>query len=301
MASAEVCPSCPPSRARVPRRPQLCEGCRSRLAGTLAELPELVQQLLERSYTDGVGWRLDAANRPIEQPVDGVARALPAGSVMSKAKAQRVSGTREKPAPLPLTVVDLTDQARYGAVSDPYGDQHGEIAVKTILDTAVRDIRTHRATRTHPRMSEGLPLLSAQHLTAWLIERLDDICNDYPAVAEFAIDVYRLRSVCRAQLGLRERDDEIKDGTTCPKCDHLSTLYRANGSTYIECYTCDILMSIIEYEQWLDVCTTDLIHLRGMVCNTCGYDRIYTRKSDRIHTHCGWCDWHAILTESSAA
>lgn len=281
---------CPPGRNRVPRRLVVCDGCRSWLSAMLIELPGYVDELLVRQLDpDTAPYRGRTAKDQVSR--DPVADLIPAASVASKVKAPRVSGSREQPAPLSLNAVDLTLPARYGTVRDEFGDQIGEHAVLTILDTWVREIRAHR------HRGEGLPSLTVDRLAGWLTVRLDDICDDFEPVVDLAADVKHLRGALRAQLGLAGPDIDIKEGITCPKCDRQE-LYRRAGGKHVECGNCPVLLTLDEFERWTKVSAADLIHLRSVVCEDCGRNQIYRLKGTAM-TRCGWCEWHILLKEEA--
>ena len=248
----------------------------------LRELPGHVGELLVRE--------LDPDPAPRRAGVDPTA-VLPAASVASTAKAPRVTGSRERPAPLPLNVVDLTAPARYGTVHDEFGDQIGEQAVMSILDIWVRDIRGHRG------RGEGLPLLSVQHLVDWLLVRHDDTCDDFPAIADLAGDVKHLHGVLRAQLGLTGPEVDVKAGVSCPKCDRQE-LFQHAGSDRIECHNCPMLLTIDEFDRWCRLSSVNLIHIRGVFCKDCGKENFYRFKGTAM-SYCGWCEWHPLIREAS--
>jgi hypothetical protein len=276
------CSVCPPGRDRIPRRPAVCDACRSWLASVLDELPGYVDELLVR--------QLDLDSAPHRAGVDLVADLMPAASIASKAKAPRITGSRERPAPLPLNIIDLTANARYNTVTDSFGDQTGEHAVLTILDTWVRELRQHR------HKGEGLPLLSPRHLADWLLLRLDEACDTFESVADMAGEVRHLRGALRATLGLAGPDTDLKDGVYCPRCDHQE-LYHQTGSQYIECGNCPALLTLDEFSQWVKLSSANLVYLRGMTCETCRRGQMYRIKGTAM-PRCGWCEWHILIAEA---
>lgn len=284
--NAMTCPVCPPERARLPRRPRTCDACRDRLAAQLTEIPELVEELKLRELVVD-----DAPNRAGRDPV---ADDLPAASIASR-RGVRVTGTKEKPAPLNLDVVDLTSRARAGTVHDRFGDQVGYQSAATVLDTWMREARDHLAVR-----GQGLPDPTVLALAGWLSVRLDDLMDSFPAIGEMAAEIRVLRAVLRAQLGLVGYDDELKDGVVCPKCDHRAALHQANGSAHIECGVCGVLLTVDEYNRWAGLLAANLTWLRGQTCPSCGLNRLY-KFQDNEDIHCGWCGPTEEITNGTDA
>jgi hypothetical protein len=162
----------------------------------------------------------------------------------------------------------------------------------TLLDTWVRNIREHRG------RGEGLPLLSVSRLVNWLTVRLDDTCDTFEPVADMASDFRHLRGVLRAHLGLAGPDITYKDGR-CPKCDRHE-LYQHAGSDRIECGSCPNLLTLDEYAAWARLSATNLVHLRGQVCETCRREQMYRIKGTAM-PHCGWCEYHRLVGTGEAA
>lgn len=276
---SQPCRVCPPERARIPHRGLVCDSDRARLATQLSEIPDLVAELRIRETV------LDEA--PNRGGRDPVADETPAASIAAR-RGQRVTGTRERPAPISINALDLTDQARGGTVHDAFGDQVGELSAATILDLWVQELRIWRGRR------EGLPRPNVNALVHWLSgERLEDACDSFPAVGDMAAEIRRLRSVLRAQLGLVGTDDELKDGVVCPKCDSRAGLYQSNGSDRIECAVCGVLLTVDEFNRWTKLLAANITWLRGQVCPSCGAGRLYTFRGFP-EVHCGWCKIHRV-------
>jgi len=277
------CVTCPPGRNRIPRRGLVCDGCRSWLAGMLSELPSYVAELLIREPVP------DAA--PHRAGTDPVAELLPAASVASKTGAPRVSGSRERPAPTSVNVIDLTSNPRYGCVHDEYGDQVGEHAVLTILDTWVRDLRRHRS------KGERLPTLTVDQLANWLTVRIDDACDTFEPITDLADDIRHLHNALRAHLGLAGPDVDLKEGVSCLSCDHQE-LYHHAGGKFVECGNCPVLLTLDEFDRWVRLSATSLVYLRGTACETCNRHQMYRLKGTAM-PRCGWCEWHTIIKEAA--
>jgi ribosomal protein S27E len=106
-----VCPQLRPGEPRIYERPQVCEGCRSRLRSLLAELLESYVQVKLLKSTGG---------------------------------GAKVSGSRTPPLPLAVDSLDLTLPSHTAAVHDDYGDQVGHPSVASVLDSWARDWQTYR-------------------------------------------------------------------------------------------------------------------------------------------------------------
>lgn len=212
---ADPCPVCV---RRPPRRAQVCDACRSRTRHQLTAIPDLLADL------DPQG----------------------AGAIRVN-----VTGSPTAPVPVNLAVLDVLAPARPGSLG-PYTralagadhDQTGPLSTATLLDHWARDWAAHRA------VGEHLPVPTVPVLTGWLRTRLDDACDDHPAIAEFAVDIHehhRLLHVMGGDLDL----PEYKGGIPCRRCDTVGSLYHQNGSDWIECSVCPDLVSPAEYDRWI--------------------------------------------------
>lgn len=191
---------------------QVCAGCRSWLTRTLTEIVELYAL-------------------------------LPANLMPGQAQGQRVSGSREAPLPLRVDPLDLTMPARAAVVHDPLGDQVGLLSVATVLDSWVRDWRDVRG------KGEGLPGPTVVELGQWLAVRLDDACDDHPAIDEFADEMKALGHQLRRAVGRFEIRPEHLD-VPCRRCD-LMDLHRLPGEDRVECGSCGDLLTEDEYLRWI--------------------------------------------------
>lgn len=225
MSNADPCVVCRNPK-RIPNRPMVCDGDRQRLGSMLAEIPDLYA-------------RLDAARAG-------------AGS------GPKVSGSREAPVPVSLDAVDLAAPARAGSVGirtrgdwstkggDP--DQVGYLPVATELDTWVRDWITQEwCPGAH------LPTPTVAILGGWLRTRLDDACDQHPAVDEFAADVKRVhRSLTRAIGELRNTGERVG---TCPSKlrddTRCNTTLRADP--YVDQIACPRCGTTWPRRQWLQL------------------------------------------------
>lgn len=164
--------------------------------------------------------------------------------------AVRVSGTREAPLPLSVDVLDLTLDARAGALSRQgrelaakFGDQVGRLSVATVLDGWVRDWCEKRG--------EHLPVPTVATLARWLSDRLDWACDHHDAVDEFVADIRSLHGVLRSTTGDVAAPPK-KLPAPCNACDHL-TLFRHAGDAYpVRCHWdgCGAALTEDEYTRW---------------------------------------------------
>lgn len=183
---------------------------------------------------------LCAVEAPWRWPADPIAYHLASGPVPGPSAGGRVTGSREPPLPIRTDAHDLAMPAR---VLPPYNeDQVGHPPIAAVLDGWVRDWRTHRS------RGEGLPEPTVEMLSEWLLNRLDDAADTHPAVDEFGEDLRGIHGALRAQLGVVETPD-YKVGVPCRECNRL-TLYRSNGSDYVECGSCPSLLSPDDYTRW---------------------------------------------------
>lgn len=226
-----LCVTCAQLRQGEPRiydRKAVCEPCRSRLRTLIREIDE---------YYDG----------------------LPDQLARSGGVGQRVSGSREAPLPLRVDPLDLMLPARTAAVHEPpctctefrrpecrrghpHLDQTGQVSVATRLDAWVQDWRDVLG------LNEGLPRPDVKHLTAWLLNRLEDACDGHPAIDDFAFEMRELASVLRRTVGASEVKPEHLD-VPCRRCDLLD-LHRLPGEDRIECGSCGCLMTETEFNTW---------------------------------------------------
>lgn len=242
-----VCPQLRQGEPRIYDRPQVDEGCRSRLRALLGEVVEHYAVLtLEKGPGGGA----------------------------------KVSGSRTPPLPLSLNALDLTMPPHHGAVTEfrapqyvlveeivevwiparpdqdeyrteeralrwrkrtgelgPSGDQVGEPSAPTILDSWARDWQTYEWAL--------LPAPTVPLLAAWLTERLDWACDTHPAIDDFAGQINDLAG--RLRPGAPRA--EFKLGVPCRECERL-TLFVWPGGDYVECGSCPSLLTPIEYERW---------------------------------------------------
>lgn len=207
------CVACPQLRDGTPRvyaRPQVCDGCRSRLRSLLAEVLDSYAQL-HTSPGAGVG--------------------------------QRISGTPAHRLPLNEDALDLTMPPHLAAVHDEHGDQTGEPAVADVLESWARDWQTYLPTW------QSLPAPTVSALVGWLTDRLEWACDQHSAVDDFAHEIRHMAAVLRAVAGLNRPPVEYKAGVPCRECERVA-LFRWPGSDWIECGACPSILSPAEYARW---------------------------------------------------
>lgn len=209
--------NCVICQQRPHERAQACEACRTRLGHTLANIHTL--------------WtRLPEAFEP------------------GRSKSQRVSGSRETPAPANLDAIDLSARARPGSRA-PYvrgllgldDDQIGHLSLATGLDAIARDWRDTLCPDHH------LPAPTVPELITWLANRAEDACNRHPAIDEAVDELEGFRATLRGILGDFAPRPQLCKGVACKKCD-LRALYR--GEQWITCGNCGLLYSHDEYHEW---------------------------------------------------
>lgn len=238
--------SCPTCRRRNPRVEQLCDVCRSRLRAWLFDIPDLYHQLSEgepsvREYR-GARLIVDDDNVVLgEVPhFDHVSNVLPAGGAPAGFRLGPISGSKERRLPINEDAADLTGPVRSAGVAVLDEDAVGYASVASVLDFWVTDWRALRGA------GERRPSATVPELARWLLDRLDDACDNAPSIGEFFEAVRRLRGALQGQLGQIEIPD-YKRGVSCPRCAAL-TLVHHSGSDRIECGSCPALLSFIEYD-----------------------------------------------------
>lgn len=243
--------SCPTCSRRDPRRPQLCEVCRSRLRAWLFDIPSLYAELEERSEERSAPSDVRVGEVVVRGkyggtlatvgPRDAVAYHLPSGASSSASRGGPISGSKERRLPIDTDAVDLTGPVRSAGTAVLDEDAVGYESVATVLDFWVEDWRAFRGA------GERRPSATVPELTRWLLDRLDDAMDHSPSVDEFFHVVRRLRGALQARLGLVDIPD-YKRGIPCPRCLAL-TLVHHSGADRVECGSCEALLSFLEYDE----------------------------------------------------
>lgn len=164
---------------RLPDYPQVCTGCRTRLA---ADLTDLVAAHASLSAEPGCS------------------------------ATERITGTRERPLGVRVAVLDLMLPARHTTgVRDVYGDQGGLTPVAVLLESWARDWAGI--------LGHMLPAPTVAILGRWMGLRLEWACDVHPAIDEYTTEVRSALAACRAAMGDRASRPELCEGVACPKCD----------------------------------------------------------------------------------
>jgi len=144
--------------------------------------------------------------------------------------------------PIRVTVVDLTlSNASTEPIHDTSGDQHGEVPIVARLGSWARDWIETRG------IGEREPVPTAPVLVSWLLVRLDDECDQHPAIDDFARETRILLATIRRVLNM-EKPQTVRYGAPCPRCG-TKTLKRAVGAQWIECGDCGRLWGEEDYAQ----------------------------------------------------
>jgi hypothetical protein len=246
------CVVCTPGRADhghqpvIPERGLTCEGCRRWARSILGDIAALHADLTtDPDAADATTWqRKDANGRDITCGPDPVNAAVPSGPTAPIKVDANVSGSREAPVPVNVDLIDLTGHVGgvnlTGRAEDD--DQVGYVAAVTVLDQWMQILIDHRGRGEH-RPTPTMP-----ELCRWIVDRLDDACDNFPAVDEMLWQLADLRAALRSHAGLTDRP-ELKTGIPCRRCD-TKALFRLNGSPYVECGACGDLMTADEYDRW---------------------------------------------------
>lgn len=254
---ASSCVTCPVLRPdndpRLPHYPPVCDGDRALLDRHLVEIANLSDALTNpeppvvdvRRYERfdrngdslGTGWADPTA------AVGGVA------PINSRSKQPDVSGSRDKPLPIPVHIVDLQAPLRPVRVSQPFRgdaqDQIGHIPVAVMLAEWVRNWRDTLWPGQH------LPKPGIDQLVVWLRTRLQDACDQHPGIADFAEEIRNTRSALRSAAGETEPQPELCVAVPCKRCD-LVTLFRQPGGD-VACANpdCQTVLRADEYADWV--------------------------------------------------
>jgi hypothetical protein len=205
----------------------VCDSDRQRLARDLRELPDLYAL-------------------------------LPSVLAPQDSAGEKVSGSREAPIPVDVDVVDLLGEARQpeptARAREHPEDAIGNLSVASILDQWVRDWRDHRG------KGENLPAPTVASLAGWLGVRLDEACDDHPAIDDFAVELRRLTTALRSALRLRRHIERLP--APCPSCDTVA-LYREvdpvkGASEWVECGSCHRLWREEEYRRLVVILDEEL-------------------------------------------
>lgn len=180
---------------------------------------------------------------------DTISQLLPGAPTPSPSNQPRVAGSRERRLPIDAERLDLLLPVVPGYVRDPRHDQIGHHSVATLLNEWVAE--WHDRWHYH----ESYPRTDAIHLIDWILAptRLQRICQEAEALADFAEELRGLRSRLRYALGDVEKKPVIMWGVSCPRCQLVSQLRLdpEDPDNYRECGSCGLMLSRDEYLQHL--------------------------------------------------
>ncbi len=189
-------------------RPRVCIVCRTRMA---RDLDDLLNAYLELDAEPG------------------------------RAGGPRVTGTREKPLPARVTVLDLQLRATsQQAIRDPHGDQVGHVPVATILAGWVQAWAEKLG-------EKKLPVPTVPLMVLWLKSRLDSACDRCEGIADYAGEIRQTLRACKAAMGDIPEREEWLPIVPCPVCDTVA-LHRRPGSDLIHC-VCPHLLTRSEFQE----------------------------------------------------
>lgn len=245
----------PGAELHAPDRSQTCDVGRRRLERDRLSVLSMYRRLVEQEE--------EIADRRVSeqtgQPLDPIAAALPMAPTPSPSKAPAVTGSRERQIPINVTVVDLTAPARPGAVSDPWGDQVGHLSVATVLYEWVQHWRDPHGSTTP---------VTTERLMKWLAPRIERIADLDPAIVDFAAELIELKGHLRHALGESAPKPVVMWGVPCRRCNAVSTLVldQEDPNRYRECSapSCGVLMTEVEYKEWLVKIVENLREDRGL-------------------------------------
>lgn len=273
------CVTCPILRRegephRVPHRLPVCDGDRWTISRHLADIDRLHRDLLNpepaefdnRKYEHR--WHVTVDDQQHEmrewRRADPLAAVGGVAPIPSRNRQPSVSGSREKPVPVRLDVLDLTGPARrFNPTRDAQDRPHqrpsdaaGHLSVASILDSWVRDWRDTLWPDQH------LPAATVADMAGWLRAgadednpgvRIDEACDRHPAIDEFAADVKALRGALRSAAGETEPPQEDCDGVECQRCSLRLLKWRTDGIDGVECTNPACLRTFTreEYTTWV--------------------------------------------------
>ncbi len=251
-----VCPQLRRGDPRIYERANVCDGCRSRLRALLREVETnyAALRLAKGSANDGA--KVSGSRTP---PLPLVVNALDLTMPPHTRGVQddlvplyeRVQVEVEVYEPTSPAMVLVKYPTRTEMLSHrrrrrdengwlaygPSGDQVGEPSVPAMLDSWARDWQTHRW--------RVLPLPTVPMLAEWLLQGLEWVCDEHPAIDDFAHELSETAAAIRPH-GPRA---ELKVGVPCRECEVLA-LFCWPGSDYVECGACPSLLTPEEYARW---------------------------------------------------
>jgi hypothetical protein len=271
-------PQQPPQR---PERGTVCERCRMRLSACIDAVGRYHHQLLNPDpveYDDrwyqGRYRVWDTASHRWGEHVEE-RRTDPLGAIGGVGPipgrkphgSQTHTGTRSigSPAPTPLDAVDLTGPARHlnltrdratGHHHQRPDDETGHLSVATVLFGVAADWRNTLWPELH------LPEPTVGKLVEWLRAgadfdtpgvRIDQACDDLPAIGDTMADLRLLRAALRRATGDVTPQATTCDGVECNRCGLRTLQWRTDGIEGVECVNppCLKTFTVDEYRAWV--------------------------------------------------
>jgi hypothetical protein len=263
---ANTCVTCPiirpDSEPRRPHQPPVCDGDRRLIHRWLGDIANLIADLSNPEppifdqrrherfgivYFEGGIRHIFSKGLKPSDPVSVLGGVAP---VNSRSRQPAVTGSRERPIPINVAALDLKASAKVintTGASWPE-DQTGHLSAATVLDEWVRNIRAHLYPDHH------LPPATVDELVLWLRTstgdertRIDDACDHYDQVADFAAAVKHLRGALRSAAGQSEPRPEPCIGVACPRCDLRALMTCPEDDYRAQCASCGTLLTEEEY------------------------------------------------------
>ncbi|HEU4540311.1 MAG TPA: hypothetical protein VFR23_04215 [Jiangellaceae bacterium] len=213
-----TCPVLSPSREpRYVERPNVCEGDRLYLADLIAEIPGLVAQTTDKIHPEKISGEKVSGSRELPAPVNLTA--------LGVTQPPYVRGPRSAP---DLDIhVDARGNRDLGQIDDQLGI--GNPAV--ILDQWIADWIDYPFCR-----STFLPEPDVTSQTVWLGLWLDAACDSHPAIEEFAREI---KDIVRKLRGIVQEVEKGDYVGLCPK--KLRDGTRCNTRLYVDVYLTDMI------------------------------------------------------------
>lgn len=270
-------PATAPNR---PERGKVCDQCRMRLSRCVEAIGRYHQQLLNPDPVEydnrwyEANYRLwdDTANTWVDHVEDRRADPLAAIGGVGPIPGRRPHGSQTRtgtrtlgsPAPTPLDTIDLTGPARpLNLTRDPRtdlpnqrpDDEAGHLSVATILYEIAADWRDTLWPDQH------LPEPTVGRLAEWMRAgadfdtpgvRIDQACDEHPAIADTALELKRLRGALRRAVGDTTPPAEPCNGIECNRCSLRLLKWRTDGIEGVECANpaCLKTFTVDEYRAW---------------------------------------------------
>ncbi|HEX6682973.1 MAG TPA: hypothetical protein VF062_09275 [Candidatus Limnocylindrales bacterium] len=271
-------PQNPPTR---PERARVCDRCRMRLSSCIEAIGRYHDQLVnpdpvefdDRWYEAHYEIRHEATGLPVGRTEER--RADPLGAIGGVGPipgrrphgSQTHTGTRSvgRPAPTSLDVLDLAGPARHLNLTRDVrtdlpnqrpDDEAGHLSVATVLADIAADWRDTLWPDQH------LPEPTVVQLVEWLRAgadfdtpgvRIDQACDEHPAIADTAEELKRLRGALRRATGDVTPQATPCDGVECNRCSLRTLQWRTDGIEGVECVNpaCLKTFTIDEYRAWV--------------------------------------------------